>query len=25
VAHQGGEQVDDPAYAEHPVPDDLRW
>jgi len=25
VAHQGGEQADDPAYAEHPVPDDLRW
>jgi uncharacterized protein YaiL (DUF2058 family) len=25
LAHQGGEQVDDPAYAEHPVPDDLRW
>lgn len=25
VAHQGGEQADDPAYAEHPIPDDLRW
>lgn len=25
VAHQAAETPEDPAYAEHPVPDDLRW
>lgn len=25
VAHQAEETSEDPAYAEHPIPDDLRW